>query len=265
MSKNAREREAVSTDDEITTWLDGIGLAQYATVFAENAIDLDVLSDVSEADLERLGVALGHRKRMLRAIASLPGARPAAGASGTGRAPPLSEPERRQLTVLFCDLVGSTALAVKLDPEDLREVVRGYQSSCAAVVTQMGGHVARFMGDGLLVYFGYPQAHEDDAERAVRAGLNLVAKVNQLLLPTGDPLQVRVGIATGVVIVGDLIGEASAQEQVVVGETPNLAARLQSVSAPNTTVIAASTLRLLGDMFVCEQLGPFEIRAFPSL
>src|SRR6266508_4001850 len=260
MSKNAREREAVSTDDEITTWLDGIGLAQYATVFAENAIDLDVLSDVSEADLERLGVALGHRKRMLRAIASLPGARPAAGASGTGRAPPLSEPERRQLTVLFCDLVGSTALAVKLDPEDRREVVRGYQSSCAAVVTQMGGHVARFMGDGLLVYFGYPQAHEDDAERAVRAGLNLVAKVAQLLLPTGEPLQVRVGIATGVVIVGDTVGKESAQEQVVVGETPNLAARLQSMSAPNTKVIAASTLRLLGDMFVCEQLGPFEIK-----
>ncbi len=247
-------RATVSGNDQITTWLDGIGLAQYATVFAENAIDLDILPDVTEADLERLGVALGHRKRILRAIAALSGAtrlpprRPR-------RALPQSEAERRQLTVLFCDLVGSTALAVKLDPEDLRDVIRGFQGSCAAVITQMGGYVARFMGDGLLVYFGYPQAHEDDAERAVRAGLDLVAKVSQLLLPTGEPLQVRVGIATGLVVVGDTVGEELAQEQVVVGETPNLAARLQSVAAPNTTVIAASTLRLLGDVFVCEQSG----------
>src|SRR5262249_53675040 len=152
-----------------------------------------------------------------------------------------SEAERRQVTVLFCDLVGSTPLAVTLDPEDLREVIRRFQTCCAAVVTQMGGHVARFMGDGLLVYFGYPRAHEDDAERAVRAGLELVAKVRQLLLPNGEALQVRVGIATGVVIAGDTVGEDSAQEQVVVGETPNLAARLQSVAAPNSTVIAAST------------------------
>src|SRR5262249_15003145 len=177
-----------------------------------------------------------------------------------GAALPPPEAERRQLTVLFCDLVGSTALAVKLDPEDMREVIRAFQDSCAAVVTQMGGHVARFMGDGLLVYFGYPQAHEDDAERAVRAGPDLVAKVGQLLLPTGELLQARVGIATGVVVVGATMGERWAQEQVVVGETPTLAARLQNVAAPNTTVIAANTLRLLGDVFVCEQLGPFELK-----
>jgi class 3 adenylate cyclase/predicted ATPase len=252
----------VSIDEEITAWLDGIGLVQYATIFAENAIDLDILPDLTEADLERLGVALGHRKRILRAIAALLDASsaPAASAPARGPALPQSEAERRQLTVLFCDLVGSTALAVKLDPEDLRDVIRGFQGCCAAVIAQMGGHVARFMGDGLLAYFGYPRAHEDDAERAVRAGLDLVAKVNQLLLPTGDPLQVRVGIATGVVIVGDTVGKESAQEQVVVGETPNLAARLQSMAAPNTTVVAASTLRLLGDMFVCEQLGPFELK-----
>ena len=249
----------MSGNDEITTWLDGIGLAQYSTVFAENAIDLDILPDVTEADLERLGVALGDRKRILRAIAALSGRSSAPAAN----APlPPSEAQRRQLTVLFCDLVGSTALAVKLDPEDLRDVIRRFQGSCAAVVTQMGGHVARFMGDGLLVYFGYPQAHEDDAERAVRAGLDLVAKVGQLLLPTGDLLQVRVGIATGLVVVGDTVGEELAQEQMVVGETPNLAARLQSVAAPNTTVVAASTLRLLGDVFVCEQLGPFELKGF---
>jgi class 3 adenylate cyclase/predicted ATPase len=261
MGKSARERATVSVDDEITTWLDGIGLAQYATVFAENAIDLDVLSDLRETDLERLGVALGDRKRILRAIGSLSGTSSSADrAPATAPALPQSEAERRQLTVLFCDLVGSTALAVKLDAEDLREAIRGFQSSCAAVITQMGGYVARFMGDGLLAYFGYPQAHENDAERAVRAGLALVAKVSQLLLPTGEPAQVRVGIATGVVIVGDTVGEEPTQEQVVVGKTPNLAARLQGVAAPNTTVIAASTLRLLGHMFVCEQLGPFELK-----
>ena len=185
----------MSDNDQIETWLDGIGLAQYATAFAENAIDLEVLPDVTETDLEKLGVALGHRKRILRAIAALPGATPASGAPATGPALPQSEPERRQLTVLFCDLVGSTVLAATLDPEDLRDVIRGFQGCCAAVITRMGGHVARFMGDGLLVYFGYPQAHEDDAERAVRVGLDLVAKVSQLLLPSGEPLQVRVGIA----------------------------------------------------------------------
>ena len=246
----------MSADDQILTWLDGIGLAQYAAVFVENAVDFEILPDVTEADLEKLGVALGHRKRILRAIAALPAASlvPIRSTSAQSKA------ERRQVTVLFCDLVGSTALAVRLDPEDLREVIRAFQDSCAAAITHMGGYVARFMGDGLLAYFGYPQAHEDDAERAVRAGLELVAKVNQLLLPTGDPLQVRVGIATGVVVIGDIIGEESAQEQAVVGDTPNLAARLQSVAAPNTTLLAAGTLRLLGDMFVCEQLSPFDLK-----
>jgi len=246
----------VSANHDVTTWLDSIGLAQYARVFAENAIDLDILPDLTETDLEKIGVALGHRKRILRAIASLL----AASSLPTAATRSQLKAERRQVTVLFCDLVGSTPLAVTLDPEDLREVIRRFQTCCAAVVTQMGGHVARFMGDGLLVYFGYPQAHEDDAERAVRAGLELVAKVRQLLLPNGEALQVRVGIATGVVIAGDTVGEDSAQEQVVVGGTPNLAARLQSVAAPNSMVIAASTLRLLGDVFVCEHLGPLELK-----
>ena len=247
----------MSVNDGIATWLDGLGLAQYATVFAENAIDLDILPDVTEADLEKLGVALGHRKRILRAITALT----SGNSAQTASAPlPHPEAERRQMTVLFCDLVGSTALAVKLDPEDLRDVTRRFQGSCAAAITQMGGYVARFMGDGLLAYFGYPQAHEDDAERAVRAGLDLVAKVGQLLLPTGDMLQVRVGIATGLVIVGDTVGDESAREQIVVGETPNLAFHLQSVAAPNTTVVAAGTKRLLGDVFVCEQLGPFDLK-----
>ncbi len=243
----------MNADDQMATWLGELGLAQYATVFADNAIDLDILPEVTEADLEKLGIALGHRKRILRGIAALS----VGSTAPTARAPlPQSAAERRQMTVLFCDLVGSTALAIKLDPEDLRDVTRRFQGSCAAAITQMGGYVARFMGDGLLAYFGYPQAHEDDAERAARAGLDLVAKVTQLLLPTGEPLQVRVGIATGLVVVGDSAGE----EQIVVGETPNLAFRLQSVAAPNTTVVAASTKRLLGDVFVCEQLGPFELK-----
>src|SRR5262249_39546225 len=185
----------------------------------QTPIVLRTWPEVTEADLEKWGFALGHRKRILRAIAALSGAAPAAAAPATALSLPQSEAERRQLTVLFCDLVGSTALAATLDPEDLRDVIRRFQGCCAAVITRMGGHVARFMGDGLLVYFGYPQAHEDDAERAVRVGLDLVAKVSQLLLPTREPLQVRVGIATGVVVVGDTIGEESAQEQVVVGET----------------------------------------------
>jgi class 3 adenylate cyclase/predicted ATPase len=248
----------VSANDQMMSWLGGIGLSQYATVFVENAIDFEILADVTEADLEKLGVPLGHRKRILRAIAALPAA--SLGPIHSTTSLPQSKAERRQVTVLFCDLVGSTALAVKLDPEDMREVIRTFQGSCAAAITHMGGYVARFMGDGLLAYFGYPQAHEDDAERAVRAGLDLVAKVNHLLLPTGESLQVRVGIATGVVVVGDIIGEEPAQEQVVVGDTPNLAGRLQSVAAPNTTLVAASTLRLLGDMFVCEQVGPFELK-----
>jgi len=251
MTAECRPRE---TDDgevpviPIATWLEELGLAQYATVFEKNAIDFEILSDLTEADLEQLGVALGHRKRILRAIAALSAARtPAADES-----PSRSEAERRQMTVLFCDLVGSTALAVKLDPEDLSEVIRRFQRSCAAAITQMGGYVARFMGDGLLAYFGYPQAHEDDAERAVRAGLDLVASVSQLLLPNGDLLQVRVGVATGLVVVGDTLGDGSAREQIVVGETPNLAFRLQSIAAANTVVVAASTRRLLGDVFVYE-------------
>src|SRR5258708_6416178 len=175
-------------NDQITTWLDGIGLAQYATVFAENAIDLEVLPDVTETDLVKWGVGRGNQKGFPRAIAALPGATPPAGAPATGAALPQSEPARRQLTVLFCDLVGSTVLAATLDPEDLRDVIRGFQACCAAVITRMGGYVARYMGDGLLGYFGYPRAHEDDAERAVRVGLRLLAKGRPRLLPSGGPL-----------------------------------------------------------------------------
>jgi class 3 adenylate cyclase/predicted ATPase len=244
----------------ITAWLDGLGLGSYATIFVENAIDLDVLPDLNETDLKRLGVALGHRKRILRAIADLSsGSSLPEGASFPDVATPESDRERRHLTVLFCDIVGSTALAVQLDPEELSGVIRRFQATCTTLITHNGGYVARFMGDGILAYFGYPQAHEDDAENAVRAGLDLVAKVGQLLLPSNEPLQVRVGIATGLVIVRPTTGEGSAPEQRVFGEILNLAARLQSSAPPNSVVVAKSTRDLLGEGFVCDQLGLCEV------
>jgi len=244
----------------IAAWLDGLGLGNYATIFVENAIDLDVLPDLNETDLKRLGVALGHRKRILRAIADLSsGSSLPESASLADVATPESKTERRHLTALFCDIVGSTALALQLDPEELSGVIRRFQAICTTLITHNGGYVARFIGDGVLAYFGYPQAHEDDAENAVRAGLDLVAKVGQLLLPFNEPLQVRVGIATGVVIARPTTGEGSAQEQRVFGETLNLAARLQSKAPPNSVVVAKSTRHLLGEGFVCEQLGLCEV------
>jgi class 3 adenylate cyclase len=175
-------------------------------------------------------------------------------------APPRADSaERRQLTVMFCDLVGSTPLSARLDPEDLREVIGAYHRYVANVVAGFDGFVSRYMGDGVLVYFGYPQAHEDDAERAVRAGLGAIDAVSRLDVKSAK-LQTRVGIATGLVVVGDLIGEGSAQEQSVVGETPNLAARLQALAEPDTVVISASTRRLVGDLFEYRDLGAIEVK-----
>ena len=245
----------------ISTWLETLGLGRYVGVFTENAVDLDVLPDLSEADFERLGVPLGDRKRILRAISS------ASMVSREGAASPIvtlqrSEVEKRQLTVLFCDLVGSTALAVHLDPEDLSAVIRRFQATCTAVITHYGGYVARFMGDGILAYFGYPATHEDEAENAVHAGLDLVAKVGQLLLPSGEALQVRVGVATGLVIVGSSIATGSAEEVAATGEAPNLAARLQELAKANSVVISEVTRRLLGGGFVCERVGPYELKGY---
>jgi len=241
---------------DIGRWLRGLGLQQYEPSFHENAIDAETLPDLTEADLEKLGVLLGHRKRILRAIEELHAAPPAAAASGR-------RAERRQLTVMFCDLVGSTELSSRLDPEDLREVIAAYHRSVTDVVRSLDGFVAKYMGDGVLVYFGYPQAHEDDAERAVRAGLSLIDVVIRLDVRSVK-LQARVGIATGLVVVGDLIGEGSAQEQSVVGETPNLAARLQALAEPDTVVIAASTRRLVGELFECRDLGAVEVKGLPE-
>ncbi len=223
---------------EITDWLRELGLEQYAPAFRENAIDARVLPSLTAEDLKDLGVTLvGHRRRLLDAIAALGTDVPAAivpATSGDAPAPP--DAERRQLTVMFCDLVGSTSLSTRFDPEDLRELIGAYHRAVAEVVAGFDGFVAKYMGDGVLVYFGYPRAHEEDAERAVRAGLRAIDAVG--CLDVGDTkLEVRVGIATGSVVVGDLIGQGSAQEQSIVGETPNLAARLQGLAVPDSLVI----------------------------
>jgi class 3 adenylate cyclase len=215
---------------DIVVWLRSIGLGKYEAAFRENEIDETVLPSLTHETLKELGVtAVGHRLKLLDAIAALrsdgkPSAVDPATTSSTPSAPE-DRAERRQVTVMFSDLVGSTALSARMDPEDLREVISAYQKCVAETVRRFGGFVAKYMGDGVLIYFGYPQAHEDDAERAVRAGLELVAAVGAL--KTQAPLQTRVGIATGLVVVGDLIGSGASQEQAIVGETPNLAARLQ--------------------------------------
>ena len=224
---------------DIEAWLQGLGLERYAPAFRDNEIDWEVLPRLTSQDLREIGVAaVGHRRKLLDAIAALGASAPtpAVTAAISGASGP-ADAERRQLTVMFCDLVGSTALSARLDPEDLREVIAAYHRAVAEVVAGFDGFVAKYMGDGVLVYFGYPRAHEDDAERAVRAGLGVV---EQSVASMSSPvkLQARVGIATGLVVVGDLIGEGSAQEQSVVGETPNLAARLQALAEPDAVVIA---------------------------
>ena len=249
---------------QISDWLEKLGMPEYAQRFADNDIDIDVINELTDQDFDRLGVSLGHRRRMLRAIREL-SASPIAAV--TERQTPQSAPtaqapkdtaERRQVTVMFSDLVGSTALSARMDPEDLREVISAYQKCVAKTVKRFGGFVAKYMGDGVLVYFGYPQAHEDDAERAVRAGLELIQAVGGLKSSTS--LQTRVGIATGLVVVGDLIGSGEAQERGIVGETPHLAARLQGIAEPNTVVIAESTRRLLGNLFDLQDLGAKDLK-----
>jgi class 3 adenylate cyclase len=248
---------------QVEDWLEKLGLGQYAQLFADNGIDLSVLPDLTDQDLEKVGVVLGHRRKMLRAIGELAAVpRPASQPAADTMRAPRDAAERRQLTVMFCDLVGSTALSAKLDPEDLRSIIGSYHRCCTEVITKSGGFVAKYMGDGVLAYFGYPQAHEEDAERAVRAGLALVEEVPKLKPPGPSPLQVRIGIATGLVVVGDLIGAGAAQEQAVVGETPNLAARLQALAEPGAVVIASSTRRLTGGLFEYRDLGTVALKGF---
>ena len=238
---------------DIGDWLRSLGLGQYEALFRTSEIDADILPELTEVDLEKLGVPLGHRKRLLRAISALDAAETLAAPSASTGVKPQDAAERRQLTVMFCDLVGSTPLSTRFDPEDLREIVGAYHRCVADTVGRFGGFVAKYMGDGVLIYFGYPQAHEDDAERAALAGLAVIAAVGQLA--TQEPLNVRLGIASGLVVVGDLIGAGAAQERGVVGETPNLAARLQALARPGTLVVADSTRRQIGTLFEIEDLG----------
>src|SRR5215470_17694194 len=251
---------------DIAAWLDGLGLGQYGQAFRDNEVDERVLPSLTAEDLKDLGVMLvGHRRRLLDGIAALGASAPVAAATaGTDDVAARSGAERRQLTVMFCDLVGSTPLSLQLDPEDLRDVIAAYHRAVAAVVTRLDGLVSRYMGDGVLVYFGYPQAHEDDAERAVWAGLGAIDAVRRLDVKSVK-LQARVGIATGLVVVGDLIGAGPAQEQSVVGETPNLAARLQALAAPDAVVIATTTRRLIGDLFEYRDLGAVELKGIAGL
>jgi class 3 adenylate cyclase len=231
---------------DVGEWLRGLGLERYERAFRDNDIDAGMLPGLTARDLQELGVAsLGHRKRLLAAVAELP-----------------ARAERRQLTVTFVDLVGSTTLAARFDPETVRGILRAYQGLVTAEVGGMGGHVAKLMGDGVLAYFGWPRAHEDDAERAVRAGLAIVAAVGRLATPTGEPLAARVGIATGLVVVGELVGEGAAREEEVVGETPNLAARLQEAAGPGTVVLDEGARRLLGELFELASAGPLRLKGF---
>ena len=251
---------------DVVVWLWGLGLGKYEAAFRENEIDEAVLPSLTHETLKELGVAaVGHRLKLLDAIAALrpdaSGEAPSGDAATTvspASVSPEDRAERRQVTVIFSDLVGSTAMSGRMDAEDLREVISAYQKCVAETVQRFGGFVAKYMGDGVLVYFGYPQAHEDDAAQAVRAGLELIGAVSSL--KHDAPLQTRVGIATGLVVVGDLIGSGASQEQAVVGETPNLAARLQGIAEPNTVVIAEGTRKLLGNLFDLKDLGGKDLK-----
>jgi class 3 adenylate cyclase len=251
----------VAATQRIADWLEKLGMSEYTGRFVENKIDISVLSDLTEQHLKDLRIVLGDRLKILRAIRDLGGASIAVTAPA---APVETKPirqddaERRQLTAMFTDLVGTTALSTKLDPEDMRPVIGAYHKCVAETVARFDGFLAKYMGDGVLIYFGYPQAHEDDAERAVRAGLRLIEAVGKLHFL--DPLQVRIGVATGLVVVGDLIGSGEAQERGVVGETPNLAARVQATAEANMLVIAESTRRLVGGLFEFRDLGPKDLK-----
>jgi class 3 adenylate cyclase len=249
---------------EVRKWLESIGLAQYADAFETNDIDMDLLRQIDDQALRDLGMtSAGHRLRVRNAVAKMAPASVVEVNLTSATSPrevTVASAERLQLTVMFCDLVGSTSLSSRLDPEDMREVILAYQGACSSVMPTYDGFIAKFMGDGVLAYFGYPRAHEDDAERAVRAGLDIIAVVGRIKTRSGARLEVRIGIATGLVVVGDLIGEGTSQEQAVVGDTPNLAARLQGLAGPGTVVVVASTRRLLGDLFKLRDLGPHEVK-----
>src|SRR3984893_5100941 len=257
---------------DIAVWLRNLGLERYETAFRENEVTAENLPKLTADDLKEIGVtAVGHRRVLLEAIVALREGSTASAVRPQSEAQEVvsrsrladqqsTQAERRQLTVMFCDLVGSTALSGRFDPEDLRGVISAYHRCCAELVERNGGFVAKYMGDGVLAYFGYPKAHEHDSERAVRAGLAVVDALPKLTNAAGVPLQVRVGIATGLVVVGDLIGAGAAREQAVVGGTPDLPARLQALAEPGAVVISSSTRRLTGGLFDYCDLGSVALK-----
>ena len=246
---------------DMKRWLEELSLGEHAQAFTENNIDFDLLPDLSDAELERLGLSLGHRKRLQHAIAALEN--PASGRLSPSTPAPIATAapadeapaERRHITVMFCDLVGSTELSARLDPEDLRDTIRAYQRLCAEAIGRFDGFIAQYLGDGILTYFGYPHTHEGEAERAVRAGLAILASIARIGTEVGGELQVRIGIATGIAVIGDRIGRGAAAQLAVTGKTPNLAARLQALARPGTLVIANSTRQLVQGQFECDYLG----------
>jgi len=251
------------------SWLDKLGLGQHTEVFAKEDIDFNSIDYLTEDDLKELGFSIGHRRLLLAAIEARQTQKETppqkSGADRHARpnaAVDSSHAERRQLTVMFCDLVGSTPLSRRLDPEQLRDILRRYHNAVAAAVIGYGGHVAKFLGDGVLAYFGWPRAYEDQAERAVRAALDAIIGVETVRLHDGQTLQARVGIASGEVVVGDLLGDNVTDKEAVIGETPNLAARLQGLANAGKIVISDETRSLLGTAFVLEDIGSFELKGF---
>src|ERR1700760_2446376 len=260
---------------DVGAWLRSLGLEQYKAAFRENDVDAEMLPTLTDEELKDIGVSsLRHRRRLLEAIAALrSNAMPAeAPASVSPSAPPdptrlpgASEitAERRPLSVMFCDLIGSTALSSRLDPEDLREVIRSYQARVTTTIQHFDGFIARYVGDGVLIYFGWPEARETDAERAVRAGLAVAAAVTEANAG-GGALHVRIGVATGPVVVGEAIGSGDSRQQTAIGETPNLAARLQGLAGPDQIVIDGATRRQIGGLFECQDLGAVALKGLPA-
>ncbi|MFP6757532.1 MAG: adenylate/guanylate cyclase domain-containing protein, partial [Alphaproteobacteria bacterium] len=247
---------------DIGAWLESLGLGEYIEAFADNAVELDVVAELSDGDLEKIGVRLGHRKKLLKAIAAFED-------QALASIPTHSrDAERRQLTVMFCDLVGSTELSERLDPEDLREVMRAYQDACAGAIGRFDGYIAQTLGDGLMVYFGYPMAHEDDAQRAVRAGLDIVGVIDalstRLEAEQGVTVAVRVGVHTGLVVAGEVGGADTRGDMAVVGQTPNVAARIESAAEPGTVLVGERTRRLVGEVFDFDDLGPHDLKGLSA-
>src|SRR4029450_1237092 len=250
---------------DVGSWLRGLGLEKYEAAFRENEIDETVLPTLTADDLKDLGIGIvGHRRKLLNAIAALRADAntkvPLPDTLATIDRSPKDAAERRHLTVMICDLVGSTALSARLDPEDMRVVIDAYHAACARIMLTYDGFLAEFRGDGILAYFGYPFAHEDDAERTVRAGLDIIAAVARLETRAAEPLAVRIGIATGLVVVGDPSGEGAVRQHALGGGTPDVAARLEALAEPGTIVVAASTRRLLGGLFRLRDLGRHKVK-----